>query len=558
MKIYQDKFIHQSLLDFSAFVDGYVVLINKKTKKAKEEAERHKLPFEYAKTNYGVRYGEDAYDFGVTLNDNLLADFQMEIDNGNWFWAEGATLADKLLSTMSHLQTYFIIKDGNVIFVRNNRNVILLGLPSKQSELVECINLIKQEQKIDWNEAKLYYDADLRNFYISERPEPEFEKEGEFTEMPFNDNITILEIKDNGRKQSNVKEQTQIDDENDTSEILYDVDIQSQLLPRNVYDRQADDKDFALDKPFSENGINFVAIDLETATFERDSICEVGITVVENSKIAESRSWLIQPPGNEYDEFNISIHGINPKETKNCPEFDEIWPEIKSYLDGKIVVAHNTAFDMYVLRDTFWWNDIKFPNFAFFCSYRAATKQVKGCYSYSLPDVCEALNIAFDGHHRAGNDAKACAEVFLKCLELSGCKSFDDFQHICGFRCGRFSDNYFRPQLSTGSGKAFKVGEIKGDPAKIDEGNFFYGKRVCFTGACIYGTRKELLQKIADVGGIPTDAVTKSTDVLIVGEQDYRKVGESGMSSKQKKAMALKDSGCEIEIMSEKEFLENM
>mgnify|MGYP002271330952 CR=1 FL=1 len=38
--------------------------------------------------------------------------------------------------------------------------------------------------------------------------------------------------------------------------------------------------------------LDFVAIDLETATSHRNSICEIGIAIVKNSKIIESKSWL--------------------------------------------------------------------------------------------------------------------------------------------------------------------------------------------------------------------------------------------------------------------------
>ena len=64
-----------------------------------------------------------------------------------------------------------------------------------------------------------------------------------------------------------------------------------------------------------------------------------------------------------------------------------------------------------------------------------------------------------------------------------------------------------------------------------------------------------MLQTIADIGGFPQKGVNKSTQILVVGQQDYRKVGEDGMSSKQEKAMALKDAGQDIEVMSEEEFL---
>lgn len=44
-----------------------------------------------------------------------------------------------------------------------------------------------------------------------------------------------------------------------------------------------------------KNGLNFIAIDFETATPKRASICEVGICVVRNGEVVETRSWLVQP-----------------------------------------------------------------------------------------------------------------------------------------------------------------------------------------------------------------------------------------------------------------------
>ena len=55
---------------------------------------------------------------------------------------------------------------------------------------------------------------------------------------------------------------------------------------------------------------NFVAIDLETATSERSSICQIGITEVIDGKICDTKSWLVQPEGNRYDSMNIWVHGI--------------------------------------------------------------------------------------------------------------------------------------------------------------------------------------------------------------------------------------------------------
>lgn len=50
-----------------------------------------------------------------------------------------------------------------------------------------------------------------------------------------------------------------------------------------------------LKKVTMNDGLNFIAIDFETATGKRASICEVGICVIRNGEIIETRSWLVQP-----------------------------------------------------------------------------------------------------------------------------------------------------------------------------------------------------------------------------------------------------------------------
>ena len=79
-------------------------------------------------------------------------------------------------------------------------------------------------------------------------------------------------------------------------------------------------------------GLNFIAIDFETATGKRASICEAGICVVRDGQIVETRSWLVRPQGNMYSYWNMQIHGIRPSDTIHSPEFPEVWAEILGYL----------------------------------------------------------------------------------------------------------------------------------------------------------------------------------------------------------------------------------
>lgn len=303
--------------------------------------------------------------------------------------------------------------------------------------------------------------------------------------------------------------------------------------------------------------LNFVAIDLETANAKRSSICEIGISVVRNSKIIETKSWLVRPEGNKYDSRNIAVHGIHPEDTVAAPSFAEVWQEVVPYLQGNIVVAHNTSFDMYAIRDVLTESNIAFPTFRYYCSLRIARYTFHDTYSYSLPILCAAMGINFPHHHRAGGDAEGCAKVFIRSLELAGVGSIDELQEKYKFHCGEFRPGTFVAQLSNNQGKSHKLdlSSIVGDPALIDEGNYFYNKVVCFTGKCQYGTRPEMLQRVADIGGIPANSVTTKTEVLVVGQQDYRVVGSDGISGKQKKAMELRDKGQDIEVLSEIEFM---
>ena len=306
--------------------------------------------------------------------------------------------------------------------------------------------------------------------------------------------------------------------------------------------------------------INCVALDLETATSVKSSICQIGITEVINGVPQESKSWFVQPEGNEYDFMNIAVHGITPEDTKDSPSFPEVWKEVQPYLQNKIVVAHYTGFDMNALRDAFNKYGMEYPTFDYFCTFRIAKYIVKGCYSYSLGIVCDHLGIDFGIHHRADSDSLGCALLLLKCLEMDG-STFDDLETKYNFHRGKFAPGIFEAHHAIEKpGVSYNefIKSLNIDPSTIDESNYFFGKSVCFTGTCQYGVRKQLLQKVAEIGGIPTNDVTTKTDILVVGQQDYRVVGDSGMSNKQKKALKLLEKGQDIEILSEIEFLSRL
>ena len=66
--------------------------------------------------------------------------------------------------------------------------------------------------------------------------------------------------------------------------------------------------------------------------------------------------------------------------------------------------------------------------------------------------------------------------------------------------------------------------------------------------------RKEAMQIIVDLGGHCEDGVTKKTNFLILGNNDYNPILRGKKSSKLIKAETLKLEGKDIEIISENVF----
>ena len=167
-------------------------------------------------------------------------------------------------------------------------------------------------------------------------------------------------------------------------------------------------------------GLNFIAIDFETATGERASICEAGICVVRDGKVRETRSWLVRPQGNSYSYFNIRIHGIRPSDTFRSPEFPEVWAEISRYMkDCPVLVAHNAAFDMVCIRQSLDLYGLPKPDVTYYCSLRAARK----LYDFrcnKLDYLCDQFEIPYARHHRAGEDAEMCARLLLREIRDAG------------------------------------------------------------------------------------------------------------------------------------------
>lgn len=303
---------------------------------------------------------------------------------------------------------------------------------------------------------------------------------------------------------------------------------------------------------------SWVAIDFETANEHRGSPCAFGMTKVVEGRIADSWGTLIQPPSSlgNFNPFNVAIHGITSADVATAPVWAAALADVVAFADGLPLVAHNAGFDMSVIRAACDAESMAWPELRYTCSQVVARRTWK-LLSYSLPYCADAAGIAFADHHDAGADAAAAAEVMLAALRTAEAESLDSLLDAHQIRWGWMTPT--REWLGShyrGHGKGSRT-PLPGANPDADPEGALYGAVVCLTGKLTSMTRDEAFGKIAEVGGQPTENVTKKTTILVSASQTQLKPGDT-LSGKTKKAQALLEAGQDIEVLDEDEFLRRL
>jgi len=161
--------------------------------------------------------------------------------------------------------------------------------------------------------------------------------------------------------------------------------------------------------------MKLVGLDFETANGYNGSICSVGVAVVDNGQVCDSREWLVRPHkgyGFMRPEFS-AIHGITWWDVKDAPEFCDIWADVSGYLlSADYVVFHNAPFDLGHLAAVLSLYDLPSIAFAYVDSLRISKKCCPGM-RHNLDVMANYYGFPFH-HHNSREDAAACAFITAK------------------------------------------------------------------------------------------------------------------------------------------------
>ena len=156
----------------------------------------------------------------------------------------------------------------------------------------------------------------------------------------------------------------------------------------------------------------FAAVDLETTGLDpkQDQIIEIGIQIFDSANMMDQFSMLIDP----HLDVGIPAHitdltGITSDDLEGQPNIESVMSEVTKLLEGKIIVGHNIGFDLGFLSAA----GFELTGSAF-DTWELAYILDFDSPDYSLDTLLSRHNIYRAQAHRALDDAKATAELFLR------------------------------------------------------------------------------------------------------------------------------------------------
>ena len=133
---------------------------------------------------------------------------------------------------------------------------------------------------------------------------------------------------------------------------------------------------------------------------------------------------LLVNPGKPIPPATTAIHGIRDKDVEGGPSFAALAPALAELARGAVIIAHNAPFDLSFLRAELSRAGLPPAANEVLDTRIVAKAAFPGLPSYRLVDLAARLGIGHARAHRALDDARACAELFLaSALRLDGGKT---------------------------------------------------------------------------------------------------------------------------------------
>lgn len=180
---------------------------------------------------------------------------------------------------------------------------------------------------------------------------------------------------------------------------------------------------------------DFVVVDVETtgAKTPPARITEIGAYRVRRGRIVAEFHTLVNPQS-AIPPFIVQLTGITEAMVENAPVFGEVAPAWLSFAADAVLVAHNAPFDVRFINSeiarVYPGRRMANPHL---CTVSLSRRVVPQLANHRLHTLAEHFSINIANRHRAADDARATAEVFIHMLghmrdhgvrDLAGARQF--------------------------------------------------------------------------------------------------------------------------------------
>lgn len=164
---------------------------------------------------------------------------------------------------------------------------------------------------------------------------------------------------------------------------------------------------------------DFVVFDVETTGPKTPPcrIMELGACRVSGGRIVAEFQTLVNPQM-PIPPFIVGLTGITDEMVSCAPTFEEVAADWLGFASTAVLVAHNAPFDVrfinHELSRVFPGRRMHNPHL---CTVSLARRVLPDLKSFRLHALASHFRISHDVRHRAAEDARATAEVFLLLLD---------------------------------------------------------------------------------------------------------------------------------------------
>lgn len=168
--------------------------------------------------------------------------------------------------------------------------------------------------------------------------------------------------------------------------------------------------------------LDFVVVDIEAtgAKMPPNRVIELGAYRIRGGQIVDKFITLVNPEIS-IPRFVVALTGITNEMVKQAPLFAEVAPKWLEFVEDAVLIAHNAPFDTnfinHEISRVYPGHRMMNPHL---CTVTLSRRALPGLANYRLETVADHFSIPIFDRHRAGSDALATAEVFLRILDRLG------------------------------------------------------------------------------------------------------------------------------------------